>query len=208
MSIKESYNSWSKVYDTNDNKTRDLEATALKETLTDLKFKNCLEIGCGTGKNTDFLLTKAEKVTGIDISEKMLEKAIEKIKSDKVIFLLKNITKNWNYNKNSYDFITFSLILEHIKNLDFIFRQIKNTITSNGYIYIGELHPFKQYTGSQAKFKTEDKTHLTTCFTHHISDFTQLAKKYNFKIVNINEFFDDNDRTNIPRIISILLQNQ
>ena len=57
MNIREAYNHWSAQYDTNMNPTRDLEGVALREMLADLSFKQVLEIGCGTGKNTAWLLT-------------------------------------------------------------------------------------------------------------------------------------------------------
>jgi len=52
MNVKEAYKQWAKQYDTDQNKTRDLEALSLRETLKEINFKNGLEIGCGTGKNT------------------------------------------------------------------------------------------------------------------------------------------------------------
>lgn len=52
MNVQQAYNIWADQYDTNQNKTRDLEGIALREILQDIHFENCLEIGCGTGKNT------------------------------------------------------------------------------------------------------------------------------------------------------------
>ena len=75
MSVQKAYDNWSHQYDTNINKTRDLEALALQETLAHIVFDNCLEIGCGTGKNTTWLLTKAKKITAVDLSAKMIAKA-------------------------------------------------------------------------------------------------------------------------------------
>jgi len=46
-----------------------------------------LELGCGTGKNTEWLVTKAKQITSVDFSPEMLVKAIEKIKSPKVEFV-------------------------------------------------------------------------------------------------------------------------
>jgi trans-aconitate methyltransferase len=60
MNVEEAYKHWSAQYDTNQNKTRDSEAISLRETLRDIKFENCLKIGCGTGKNTEWLLTKGQ----------------------------------------------------------------------------------------------------------------------------------------------------
>ena len=72
MDVKQSYNQWASQYDSNINKTRDLEALVLKKSLENISFDNCLEIGCGTGKNTSWLLTKAKQITAVDLSEEML----------------------------------------------------------------------------------------------------------------------------------------
>ncbi len=136
----------------------------------------------------------------------MLARAKEKVKSAKVKFLQADITKNWSFAKNQYDLITFSLILEHIENLDTIFKEVSKVIAPEGYVYIGELHPFKQYTGSKARFETEEGIEILTCFIHNISDFFRSAKKHGFKITIINEFFDNDETTTIPRILSLLFK--
>lgn len=208
MDVKQAYNNWADKYDTNQNKTRDLEAIALKETLADLKFNNCLEIGCGTGKNTSWLITKAKHITAIDLSNEMLAKAKEKIKADNVVFKQSDITKEWNFSDKPFDLVTFSLVLEHIENLKDIFRKTAGVMIPNGYVYIGELHPFKQYTGTKARFDSEEGQQIVNCYNHNISDFIQSALQNNFEIVNINEHFDNHDQTTIPRILTILLKKK
>jgi len=206
MDTKKAYDTWSKQYDTNDNKTRDLEAIALQQTLENIYFDNCLEIGCGTGKNTEWLIKKTKKITAIDLSEEMLARAREKIKSGNVTFLQADITQEWNFIKDKYDLLSFSLVLEHIENLEHIFDEASKIINTGGYIYVGELHPFKQYLGTKARYETEKGIEVLTCFNHNISDFTHAAKKYNFEIISINEFFDNDDRTAIPRIIILVFR--
>lgn len=206
MDTQKAYNTWSKQYDTNENKTRDLEAKALRETLAEIPFNTCLEIGCGTGKNTEWLITKAKQIKAVDLSEKMLARAKEKIVSDNVTFIQTDITQEWDFVNQKYDLITFSLVLEHIEQLDNIFRKTSKVINDGGFIYIGELHPFKQYMGTKARFETENGVQVLTCYTHNISDYVRAAKKYGFKIQNINEFFDENNRSTIPRIIILLFK--
>jgi ubiquinone/menaquinone biosynthesis C-methylase UbiE len=208
MSIKNAYNQWAAQYDSNVNKTRDLEALALQKTLADITFENCLEIGCGTGKNTEWLVTKTTQITAVDFSEAMLTIAKEKISASKVHFINANITTEWTFGKSHFSLVSFSLVLEHFKTLDFIFEQATLVLKSGGYIYIGELHPFKQYNGSKAKFETLTGTEIVECYTHNISDFTTAAKKYNLSIVTINEFFDNDDKNEIPRIVSLLFQKK
>ena len=110
MEVKEAYNIWAHQYDTNENKTRDLEAQVLKDTLSDLRFSSCLAIGCGTGKNTEWLLTRADQVTAVDLSEEMLAKAKSKIQSPDVHFIQAGINQAWTFTKRLFDLVTFSLL--------------------------------------------------------------------------------------------------
>lgn len=206
MSVKAAYNEWASQYDTNINRTGDLEAYALRETLKSIPFENCLEIGCGTGKNTLWLVEHAGHVTSADFSESMLAKARQKVTATNVNFVQADITGEWQFEKNTYNLVCFSLVLEHIANLDHIFRQAANVLRTGGYVYIGELHPFKQYSGSKAKFETEEGLKTLECFTHHISDFIKAGKKFGFSLSDINEYFDNNTAGEIPRILTLLLQ--
>ena len=206
MDTQNAYNNWAAQYDTNENKTRDLEAKALREILSNVNFRSCLEIGCGTGKNTEWLLTRAEQITAVDLSEEMLSKANEKIPSQKVDFLIADINSEWNFTNKSFDLASFSLVLEHIEHLDPIFKEVSKKLNQGGYVYIGELHPFKQYTGSKARFETEEGLHIVQCYNHNISDFVQGAGKHGLRLVDLNEYFDDHDRSSIPRILTLLFQ--
>ncbi len=51
MDVRESFDEWSGQYDSNKNKTRNLESVTLREIFAGYHFKNSLEVGCGTGKN-------------------------------------------------------------------------------------------------------------------------------------------------------------
>jgi ubiquinone/menaquinone biosynthesis C-methylase UbiE len=205
MNVKEAYNNWAAQYDTNLNKTRDLEARSLRSMLADMAFDSCLEIGCGTGKNTIWLIEKAKQVTAVDLSEEMLAKAGQKIDSPKVNFIQADITKPWHFISSPYDLVTFSLVLEHIENLGDVFEKTAAALRSGGHLYIGELHPFKQYTGSKARFETEQGVQVVTCYNHHVSEFVQSARQHGLMIVDINEFFDE-DQREIPRILSLIMK--
>lgn len=209
MNVKEAYNIWSEQYDTNENRTRDLEAISLRQNLKEQNFRNCLEIGCGTGKNTEWLASIADKVLAIDLSEEMLTKAKQKISAENVKFIQADINKEWSFTDNkNYDLATFSLVLEHIENLDLVFQKLYEVINTNGIVYIGELHPFKQYNGSKARFENEDGLQIVTCFNHNISDFISSARKNQFELIDINEYFDDNDKTTLPRILTMMFRKK
>jgi len=206
MDINHAYNSWAAQYDSNENKTRDLEAIALKKLLSGKTYKHCLEVGCGTGKNTEWLLTICDQITAIDLSQGMLDIAKNKIKSSKVNFSEVDITKDWTFAKDIYDLVTFSLMLEHIEDLNAVFQKVAKVTAKGSQVYIGELHPFKQYAGSKARFETETGTQVLTCFNHHVTDFIQAANTSGFQLLQLDEHFDDADRTQIPRILNLLFE--
>jgi ubiquinone/menaquinone biosynthesis C-methylase UbiE len=207
MNNREAYNSWSATYDSVENKTRDTEARALRETVSGENL-DILEIGCGTGKNTEFLQTITKHLIGADFSEEMLAKAKEKITSEKVEFRQLDLREEWNLPENSFDLISCSLVLEHIENLDFVFEQALKVLKKSGRFYIGELHPFKQYAGSKARFDTETGVFELECFVHHVSDFFTAGKNNGFECAELKEWFDDDDKTNIPRLLSMVFNLQ
>ncbi len=203
--VKDSYRDWSKVYDNNENKTRDLDQEITKKVLSKIHFDSVLEIGCGTGKNTVWLINNANTVTAVDFSPEMLEIARKKIKSKKVQFIEADVRKSWLFNKLPVDLISINLVLEHLVELDFIFKSANENLKKGAYLFISELHPFKQYLGSQARF--EDR--LVPSYLHQISEYLDLANKYNFTFVNLIESFDKFPKKNeekIPRLISFLFK--
>lgn len=206
MNVREAYDQWAPQYDTNQNKTRDLETVSLRWALSGLHFKRTLEIGCGTGKNTGWLQTISDEILAVDLSNEMLAIAKNKVSSDRVTFQQADINNSWNFATGTFDLVTFSLVLEHIYELQPVFDKVYNVLKPGGKVYIGELHPFKQYSGTKARFNTKQGAQMVTCFNHHISDFTTGSKHVGFDIEFINEYFDDNNRQAIPRILTLLLK--
>jgi predicted TPR repeat methyltransferase len=206
MCIEKAYDIWAEQYDTNNNRTRDLDIKATKQTLSKYSFNSVLELGCGTGKNTQWLLTKASYVLGIDFSKEMLKIAEEKINDERFEYKKADINNEWGIKNKKFDLITSSLTLEHIRNLNHIFKQAHTQLKDNGLFFLSELHPFKQYTGTKAQYDTINGTKELEVYTHHTSEYIKCAKKNGFKIVEINEWFDDITKKTIPRLITIVFK--
>lgn len=206
MNIEKAYNIWADQYDTSSNKTRDLDRKSTIETLNEFNFSKVIELGCGTGKNTAFLLKKANKIIGLDFSQEMLNKAKAKINNSRVEFQKADLTTAWNIEDEYADLITCSLVLEHIKNLNFIFNQANKKLKNDGIFFISELHPFKQYSGSKAKFETEKETQELKTYIHHISEYLNAAKRNGFELVELKEWFDEEKLDETPRLIGLILR--
>lgn len=140
----------------------------------------------------------------MDFSDEMLAVAKEKITSPKVHFIHADITQPWKFLQDQYDLLTFSLVLEHISNLRPVFAKAGQFLKKGGYVYIGELHPCKQYAGTKARVMVNNTEQIADCYDHHILDFIRAARKSGLNIFDMNEFFD-NDKV-MPRILSITLR--
>ena len=206
MSTQSLYDQWSATYDEVENKTRDLEKTACESVLSDIAFESVIELGSGTGKNTTWLAERATSVVSVDLSEEMQAVARQKIVAANVEFRLADIRKTWGFVEPKVDLLTSSLILEHIGDLGFVFQQAHIALSNGGHFYVCELHPFKQYVGGKARFDADGEQLVLECFQHHVTDYTSAAMQSGFTVAKIDEWFDDDDRSQMPRLISFLFR--
>ena len=202
--IIDKYNAWAYQYDNNINPTRDLDKTVTRESLSNIDFYKVLELGCGSGKNTEWLITKADKLVGLDFSKNMLNLAKNKVKTDKVTFINADINENWPVNDNSFDLAVTNLTLEHIEALDHIFNSLFVKLTQGGKCFVCELHPKKQLSGSKARFeKNGDKIALDV-FYHSELEYIESAEKAGFNLIVKKEWYDN--KKEVPRLISFLFE--
>ena len=153
-------------------------------------------------------MEKAKSLVAADFSEEMLMKAKEKITAPNVVFHPMDMRQKWAFENGTFDLITCSLALEHIENIGFVFQEVQRVLKPNGRFYFGEFHPFKQYQGSKARFDTENGVFELECFVHHVSDFFQAGIQNGLTCVDTKEWFDEDDRTTIPRILTMVFEKK
>jgi malonyl-CoA O-methyltransferase len=208
MNIQQAYSDWSATYDQDRNRTRDLDEIATRETLADLRCDSILEIGCGTGKNTTFLAQIGTHVSAIDFSAGMIEKAREKVSADHVTFAVADITRPWPEKDQSFDLVVCNLVLEHISELTHIFAQAFRVLGDEGCFFVSELHPFRQYQGTQANFQRKQETIQIPAFVHHISDFIDAGAANGLSLLRIKEWWHTEDQNKPPRLVSFVFQKR
>lgn len=128
--IKNRYNRVSKIYDLME---KPMESMLMddwrKELFEKIEGKKILEVGVGTGKNLEFYSIDKE-VTGIDFSEKMLEKAKNKSKDKDHVTLMEMDAENMTFEDNTFDTVVTSCVFcsvpDPVKGLKEIRRVCKN----------------------------------------------------------------------------------
>jgi ubiquinone/menaquinone biosynthesis C-methylase UbiE len=102
--------------------------------------ENILDIGCGTGNFSLKLAKKTCRVTGIDISQPMLDKAAKKAKKlDLDIEFKKGNALNLDFEDNHFDSVFSMAAVEFIKDLEAAFVEMKRVVKPGGKILIGTI---------------------------------------------------------------------
>lgn len=106
-----------------------------------LKEKSVLEVGCGQGDFSEFLVDKCSKLTGIDSEEISILTAKEKIKG--ADFLVADGC-NLPFHNESYEAVVFSKSLHHLDSV-LALKEAHRVLVKGGYIIIIELVPDTEY---------------------------------------------------------------
>jgi malonyl-CoA O-methyltransferase len=210
MSIEAAYTKWSESYDADPNRTRDLDAIVTRQWLGGRRFGSILEIGCGTGKNTEFLATVADRVTAVDFSPGMLRQAATKAAAQgfagRIDFAIVDVTQPWPLADGQCDLIVCNLVLEHVGDLNSVFSEAARVLAAGGEFFLCELHPFRQYEGTLANFNRNGETTTIAAFTHHISEFLGAAAENEFTLVRFDERWHGDDAGRPPRLAVFLFR--
>lgn len=121
----------------------------LKNMLPDFHGKNILDLGCGFGWHCRFAIENGAKtVTGIDLSERMLAKALE-INSLPGIQYERIALEEVDYPAEKFDIILSSLTLHYVESFDSIAQNIYKWLTPGGSFVFSVEHPVFTAEGGQ-----------------------------------------------------------
>jgi ubiquinone/menaquinone biosynthesis C-methylase UbiE len=205
--IAAAYNDWAETYDTDLNRTRDLAAEALRQADINLSDRKIVEVGCGTGRNTAWLVELSDEIVALDFSDEMLAKAMDRVKDPRVRFVQHDARAAWPLADSSADVVIAMLVLEHIQNLQTFFAEAARILSHDGKLFVCELHPMRQLTGGQAQFhnsKTGER-HRITAFLHDVSEYVNAGLSAELELVHLGEWRDsDAELGSMPRLLSLL----
>lgn len=113
----------------------------LKELIPKLKDKNVLDLGCGFGWHCRYAREQqASSVIGVDISEKMLQKA-RQMTNDPLISYLKAPIEEIDFSKSQFDVVISSLAFHYIKSFKLICEKVYDCLKPKGIFVFSVEHP-------------------------------------------------------------------
>jgi ubiquinone/menaquinone biosynthesis C-methylase UbiE len=210
--IAAAYNDWAETYDRDHNRTRDLAGETLRQVELNLAGRRVIEVGCGTGRNTEWLARPeagSASILALDFSEEMLARARTRVNNSSVRFIQHDARTTWPIGNASADVVIAMLILEHVENLAPVFAEAARVLTAGGQFFLCELHPMRQLSGGQAQFSDarSGERKLVTAFIHDVSDFVNTGISCGFELQQMGEWRDvDAPAHSQPRLLSLLFR--
>jgi ubiquinone/menaquinone biosynthesis C-methylase UbiE len=165
----EGYAAWAATYDDPGNALLLVEEPVLRSILEDVPLGDAVDVACGTGRVTAILCDLGHHVTGIDLSEAMLDRA--RAKGLPATF----VTGSFDplpLADDSVDLVTCALALTHVTDLRPPVREFARILRPRGRVVLTDIHPFATATGAQAFFRRADGSRaVTTNHQHWPSDY-------------------------------------
>ena len=120
-----------------------VEVPAMLELMGDVKGKTVLDAGCGFGYYSILLAKSGAIVTGIDISENMIDLAKNNAReaSVKCQFFVCDLQDLSIFAKNTFDVVVSSIVVGDLDFLGDAFSEVYRVLKRNGTFAFSENHP-------------------------------------------------------------------
>ena len=191
--VRDGYDRWAKVYDHDANPLPALEEPHVRGALGDVRGREVLDLGCGTGRHTAWLVEAGARVTAVDFSAGMLEQARERVPGGGVRFVTHDLHDRLPFADASFDAVVSGLVLEHLRDLSAFFAEARRVLRPAGRAVVSAMHPAMFLRGSQARFTDPGSGEVVMpgSLPHRLGDFVMAAVGAGFALRAIGEHAPD-----------------
>jgi ubiquinone/menaquinone biosynthesis C-methylase UbiE len=171
------YDRWAEFYDGEDNPLVLLEERHLGPLAGDVAGLMVADIGCGTGRHSLRLAAAGARVSAVDFSEAMLQRARSKAGAAVITFVRHDLARPIPLASGTFDRVFCCLVLDHIAELDEFFCELRRLCRPTGRIIISVMHPAMSLRGVQARFidPASGRRISLQSHPHQMSDYLMAA---------------------------------
>ena len=143
--------------------------------LPDVQGKSVLDLGCGYGHNCmAFVSNGADRVVGIDISEKMLEIARAESAHYNIEYINMSMT-DIHALESKFDVIYSSLAFHYIEDFEALAKDIYSKLNSGGCLLFSQEHPIVTATiDGKGHFNYDEEGNRVS---YTFSNYNQIGKR-------------------------------
>ncbi len=187
------YDRWAEYYDQDDNPLVLLEEKHLGPLAGDVAGLTVADIGCGTGRHALRWAAAGARVTALDFSAAMLDRARAKPGAGSVTFVQHDLAQPFPLAGAAFDRVFCCLVLDHIAALDDLFRELRRLCRPTGCVIISVMHPAMSLRGVQARFidPATGRRISPAGHAHRMSDYLMAAVRAELKLEHLSEHATD-----------------
>ncbi|MGD0124186.1 MAG: methyltransferase domain-containing protein [Terriglobia bacterium] len=187
VSPGEGYRLWAATYDSSLNPLLALEDRALRRMLPELRHKDALDIGCGTGRWLCTLINLgAGSVVGVDASREMIMNARAKPALRGRLVIADSSTLPLR--PKSADVIVCSFTIGHVFNAFGLANELARVARPGADVFVTDMHPAARALGWRCAFRFADRTVEIETFVHALPDLRGSFEDARFSLVKSVDF--------------------
>lgn len=163
--------------DTNSKHNKTLKDN-LKIIVGDVKNKTILDLGCGIGEFTKYFADNgAKRVTGIDVSKRVLDYAVEYNNAENIEYLNKDIVDLSSVDEK-FDIVFSDIVFNYIEDFNKLMHDISNLLNDNGVVIFSQIHPISTASLSIESTWTKDENGNLKFLLDNYSNVSVRKRKY------------------------------
>ena len=126
-----------------DSYSENIERPGIERLAGDVTGLNILDLACGSGVYALWFAERGAKVTGLDLSEKMIALATESAAKTEVDaeFRVADMTRQIPFEAQSFDLVFTATALHYVEDLAATMREIARVLKPGGHLIASVLHP-------------------------------------------------------------------
>ena len=188
--VQHGYDRWAAVYDEDANPLQALERPHFQDACGDVAGLTVLDLGCGTGRHTQWLADGGATVTAVDFSKEMLAKARCKLAINTVRFLVHDIHERFPLKQGEFDLVISGLVLEHLRDLNELFVEIHRVLKQSGRVVVSAMHPAMFLRDSQAQFTDPQSGEVIRpgSLSHQLGEMIMAGVNAKFHLTAVEEY--------------------
>jgi ubiquinone/menaquinone biosynthesis C-methylase UbiE len=117
------------------------ERPATISLLGEVEGRHVLEVGCGAGPLTAWMVERGAAVTAMDVSPAMLQLAKERV-GDRATFLVADLAEPLSFAGDAtFDLVVASLVLHYVRDWEAPLREFRRALKPDGAVVLSTHHP-------------------------------------------------------------------
>ena len=190
---EEFFNGYKQLRENEDNYNVLLEQPAMNRLLPNLSGKRVLDLGCGYGHNCmDFVHRGAERVVGMDISQRMLDIANTESSHERIEYVRMSMTAISRLTEG-FDLIYSSLAVHYIEDFEALCKDMYALLNQGGYLLFSQEHPLTTSTldGEGHFNRDEEGKYLSYTFSNYCQGGKRVVNWFVDGVVKYHRTFSE-----------------